>query len=187
MSREAALALLRQYATTAAGRDQADVVAATVEFIDAHPDCLRRTCEPGHLTGSAWIVSRDRRRVLLTHHRKLDRWLQLGGHADGDPDLLAVALREAAEESGLSGVVAVEPDLFDLDRHWIPARAADPAHWHYDFRFLLEADASAPLTISAESKDLAWVELGAVAALSPEASMARMVGKTPPGPAASRP
>jgi 8-oxo-dGTP pyrophosphatase MutT (NUDIX family) len=186
MSREPALTLLRQYATTAAGRNQAEVVAATVAFIDAHADCLLRTCAPGHLTGSAWIVSPERRRVLLTHHRKLDRWLQLGGHADGDPDLLAVALREAAEESGLARVVAVDPGLFDLDRHWIPARAADPGHWHYDFRFLLEADASAPLTISSESKDLAWVELGAVAALSPEASMARMVGKTPPAQSGSR-
>jgi 8-oxo-dGTP pyrophosphatase MutT (NUDIX family) len=146
--------------------------------VSAHPDCLERTCRPGHLTGSAWIVSPDRRRTLLTHHRKLDRWLQLGGHADGQADLLAVAAREAKEESGLEPILAASPALFDFDRHWIPARGAEPGHWHYDFRFLFTADPAAALAISSESKDLAWVELERVRALNPEASIGRLVRKT---------
>jgi 8-oxo-dGTP pyrophosphatase MutT (NUDIX family) len=181
MHRAPALALLRAYAATPSGRAQAEVIADTEAFIAAQPEALLRSCAPGHLTGSAWIVSPDRRRTLLTHHRKLDRWLQLGGHADGDPDLAAVALREAHEESGLTGIVPVAPGLFDLDRHWIPARGQEPGHWHYDFRFLLEADPAEPWTISSESKDLAWVDLDQVTTLSPEESLARMVRKTPRG------
>jgi 8-oxo-dGTP pyrophosphatase MutT (NUDIX family) len=115
---------------------------------------------------------------LLTHHLKLDKWLQLGGHADGDGDLAAVAGREAREESGLAGLRAVAPEVFDLDRHWIPPRKADSGHYHYDLRFLLEADPAEPLAISSESKALAWVELAAVATLNPEESVARMVRKT---------
>jgi 8-oxo-dGTP pyrophosphatase MutT (NUDIX family) len=123
-------------------------------------------------------VSPDRRKTLLTHHGKLGKWLQLGGHADGDSDLLAVALREAREESGLSRVAAVDTRLFDVDRHWIGSRGAEPGHWHHDLRFMIEADPSEPLTMSSESKDLAWVDVASVAALNPEESMSRMVRKT---------
>lgn len=178
MHRAAVLSLLRAHATLPLDSHEAAMVADTIEFVEAHEDCLLRSCEPGHLTGSAWIVSPDRRRTLLTHHRKLDKWLQLGGHADGDGDLLAVALREAREESGLADVRAVSSVLFDVDRHWIPARKTDPGHFHYDLRFLFEADPAAPLAISGESKDLAWVDLDRVTALNPEESMGRMVRKT---------
>lgn len=157
------------------------MTALTLAFVMAEAACLERTCVPGHLTGSAWIVSPDRSQVLLTHHRKLDKWLQLGGHADGDGDLLAVALREAREESGLTTVRALAPDVFDLDRHWIPPRQTEPGHFHYDLRFLLEADPAEPLILSSESKELAWVDLGRVTTLNPEASIARMVEKTGPG------
>lgn len=149
----------------------------TLAFVAAQPDCLLRTCAPGHLTGSAWIVSPDRRRVLFTHHRKLDKWLQLGGHADGEGDLLAVARREAGEESGLAVLRVVTPEIFDVDRHWIPPRRDEPGHHHYDLRFLLEADPGAPLAVTSESKDLAWVEIERIATLNPEESMARMVRK----------
>lgn len=154
------------------------MTAETIRFVEAHKDCLVRSCAPGHLTGSAWIVSPDRIRTLLTHHHKLDKWLQLGGHADGDGDLLAVALREAREESGLANVRAVAVEIFDLDRHWIPPRKTEPGHYHYDLRFMIEADPADPLVISNESKDLAWVEVARVTALNPEESMARMVRKT---------
>jgi ADP-ribose pyrophosphatase YjhB (NUDIX family) len=116
---------------------------------------------------------------LLTHHLKLDKWLQLGGHADGDADLLAVALREGREESGLTRLQPVTGNVFDLDRHWIPARKSEPAHWHYDVRFMIEADDLEPLVLAAnESKELAWVEVVRVTDLNPEESMARMVRKT---------
>jgi len=179
MHRASAAELLRDYARQPLDPAEAAMVADAREFVAAHRDCLERSCVPGHLTGSAWIVSPDRRRTLLTHHRKLDRWLQLGGHADGETDLLGVAWREAREESGLDGVQPAEPTLFDFDRHWIPARGAEPGHWHYDFRFLFTADPAAPLAVSSESKDLAWVELSQVSALNPSESMARMVRKTP--------
>lgn len=154
------------------------MAAEIIRFAEAHADCLLRSCAPGHLTGSAWIVSPDRRRTLLTHHHKLDKWLQLGGHADGDGDLLAVALREAREESGLTRLRAVSAEIFDCDRHLIPARKTEPEHYHLDLRFMIEADPDEPLIISSESKDLAWVEMTRVTALNPEESMARMVRKT---------
>jgi len=173
-----ALELLLAHAPRAATPEEARAVADTAAFIAAHPDHLFRTCREGHLTGSAWIVSPDRKRTLLTEHRKLLKWLQLGGHADGDPDLLAVALREAWEESGLTRLRAVSSDLFDVDRHRIPARGAEPEHWHHDLRFLIEADPDEPLVLSSESKALAWVDVSAVTGLNSEESMARMVRKT---------
>ena len=131
------------------------------KFAGAHSDCLERSCAPGHLTGSAWLVDRTGRRVLLTHHRKLNKWLQLGGHADGDGDLARVALREAEEESGLNDLV-VEPAIFDLDRHMIPARGNEPAHWHYDVRFVVRAGGSEAFVVTDESHDLAWRDIAAI-------------------------
>ena len=112
----------------------------------------------GHFTASAWLIDRTGGRLLMTHHRKLDRWLQLGGHADGDRDLAAVALREAEEESGLTGLVVL-PDIFDLDRHWIPARGDVPGHWHYDVRYVVRATGSEDVVVSDESHALAWRDI----------------------------
>lgn len=80
---------------------EAAVVDRFVAFVEDEPRCFERDCWRGHVTGSAWLVDPDRSAVLLTHHRKLNIWVQLGGHSDGDPDTLAVAQREAEEESGL--------------------------------------------------------------------------------------
>ena len=177
--RAGVLRLLRAHAARPLDAHEAAQTAETIRFVAAHADCLLRSCAPGHLTGSTWIVSPDRTRTLLTHHHKLDKWLQLGGHADGDGDLLAVALREAREESGLTRLRVLSGEIFDFDRHLIPARKSDPEHYHHDLRFLIEADPDEPLIISSESKDLAWVEVTRVTALNPEESMARMVRKTP--------
>jgi 8-oxo-dGTP pyrophosphatase MutT (NUDIX family) len=176
--RTAALTLLRQHERKSLDAHERAMVADTIRFVESHSDCLLRSCVPGHLTGSAWVVDASRTRTLLTHHRKLDKWLQLGGHADGDPDLTAVAFREATEESGLSRLRLVSADLFDVDRHWIPPRKTDPGHYHYDLRFVIEADSGEPLTVTSESKDLAWVDIASVATLNPEESMLRMVRKT---------
>lgn len=172
------LRLLRNHAAGPLDGHEAQMAAEIIRFVEGHPDCLWRTCTPGHLTGSAWIVSPDRRRTLLTHHHKLDKWLQLGGHADGDPDLVAVALREATEESGLKTLRLVSDIVFDVDRHWIPPRKQDVGHYHHDLRFLIEADPDEPLIVSSESRDLSWVRLEDVIALNAEESMARMVRKT---------
>lgn len=152
-------------------------VADFEHFLAGEPDAFARSLAIGHFTGSAWLVSGDGRRVLLTHHRKLGLWLQLGGHADGDTDLMRVALREAEEESGLGGL-AVEPGIFDLDRHRIPARGADPEHWHYDVRYVVRAGGSEDFVVSDESHALAWREIAEVAGdEGADASVRRMAGK----------
>ncbi|MFN0166827.1 MAG: NUDIX hydrolase, partial [Bryobacteraceae bacterium] len=113
-------------------------------FVEAHEDCFRRSLRTGHLTGSAWIVDRTRRRALLVHHKRLDRWMQPGGHWEQDDSLLETARREALEETGATSLRALGEDIFDVDVHPIPARGAEPAHFHYDVRFLFEADPDEP-------------------------------------------
>ncbi len=155
--------------------------APTVEhfaaLLDDEQDPFLRDRSAGHFTASSWLVDREGGRTLLTHHRKLGRWLQLGGHADGDRDLAAVALREAQEESGLTGL-RVERRLFDLDRHWIPDRHDVAGHWHYDARYVVRAGACEDYIVSGESIDLAWRDIGQLAA-DPEAddSLRRMALK----------
>jgi 8-oxo-dGTP pyrophosphatase MutT (NUDIX family) len=147
------------------------------DFLAGHREAFARSFDVGHFTGSAWLISADGRRVLLTHHRKLGLWLQLGGHADGDADLARVALREAQEESGLPGL-AIEPAIFDLDRHRIPARGADPEHWHYDVRYVVRAGSSEDFVVSDESHALAWREIAVVAGdEGADDSVRRMAGK----------
>ncbi len=150
-------------------------------FVESFENCFDRSLLVGHVTGSAWILDRTRTRCLLTHHGKLDRWLQLGGHADGDSDVLAVAMREAREESGLTDIRVLAPSIFDCDVHLIPGRGTEPAHHHHDVRFLFEADADEPLVISEESKELAWVRLDEVERLAADESVLRMVARTRSG------
>ena len=142
--------------------DDAEVVGRVGGFVLAHSDCFERSCREGHITASAWILSPDHRHALLTHHRKLARWLQLGGHADGEGDPRQVALREAREESGLERFRflpdSADPLPLDLDIHPIPAHGRDPAHLHLDVRFLLVAEPGQELRASDESNALQWFE-----------------------------
>ena len=149
------------------------VAAFRVLADSADPQAYGRAGAPGHFTGSALVLSVDGRRTLLTRHRKLQRWLQPGGHADGDSDLRRVALREACEETGVPGL-RVEAPIFDLDRHWIPAHGEVAGHWHYDVRFLVRATASEAFVVSAESDDLAWWSLSDVAGAEFDPSLRRM-------------
>jgi len=178
MKRAGVLQLLRAHLALPLDAGETAMTAAAIRFVEAHADCLERSCPAGHLTGSAWVLDPNRERVVLTHHRKLDRWLQLGGHADGDAKLLEVALREAREESGLTRLRVLAEAPFDVDAHRIPARGEVPEHWHFDLRFQMEADPLEPLVVSSESRDVAWVPLVDVARLNPSESMARMVRKT---------
>ncbi len=157
--------------------DEVDTASLFRQFMTQHAEAAQRELEFGHLTGSAWLVSADDERVLLTHHRKLNRWLQLGGHADGDTNLARVALREAEEESGL-GNLQIEPQIFDLDRHEIPARGAEPAHWHYDVRFVVRATGNEEFSVSDESHALAWRDIAELASdAAADQSLRRMARK----------
>jgi 8-oxo-dGTP pyrophosphatase MutT (NUDIX family) len=185
MSRWPLLEMLARYRD--AFPSEAAVVERICALVDSRPDCFERTCRPGHITAAAWILSTDRRRALLTHHRKLGRWLQLGGHADGQWHVEEVALREAREESGLARFEfipihgAVLP--FDLDVHEIPARydadgaLVEDAHEHHDIRFLLIAASGDEIRVSDESHDLKWCTPDEVRALTDEESVLRMLRK----------
>lgn len=138
---------------------------------------FHRETREGHFTGSAWLVSADGQRALLMLHRKLGRWLQPGGHADGDTDLAAVALREAEEETGLRGL-DVLPDIFDVDRHAIPARGDEPEHWHYDVRHVVVARGGEAFVLNEESLELAWRPVTDIASdPASEPSLRRMATK----------
>lgn len=145
-------------------------------FVRQEPHCFERHCPQGHITGSAWVVDPTGRRVLLTHHRKLNLWLQLGGHADGDSDVSAVALREAKEESGIEDLSPVGAGILDVDIHPIPARPGEPAHLHYDVRFAFRANRT-DFRVSGESHSLEWVEIDRLQERTAELSMARMALK----------
>lgn len=129
-----------------------------IAFVRENEDCFERELLIGHITGSAWLVNAQGTHALFTHHRKLEKWLQLGGHADGDPDVLAVALREVKEESGLDAT-PLSSEIFDLDAHVIPARKDVPEHIHYDIRYLVQAKGNAAYVVSDESFDLKWIPL----------------------------
>jgi 8-oxo-dGTP pyrophosphatase MutT (NUDIX family) len=144
-------------------------------FVDAHPeDAHLRSCLEGHLTASALVLDSRGDRALLTFHRKLGKWLQLGGHCDGDADLAAVALREATEESGIEGL-EIDPRPIDLDIHPIPARAGEPEHLHLDTRFLVRAPEGAIERASAESIELRWFTREEAADLETDDSVRRLL------------
>ncbi len=169
--------LLARYA--AHWPEDRELAARFGAFAAAHDDCLLRTCVPGHITASAWILSADARCALLTHHRKLGRWLQLGGHVDGESRIELAALREAQEEAGMAefefvpfGSGGIVP--LDLDVHPIPARGAEPRHEHWDVRFLLRARQGQDLAMSAESNDLRWWPREGLSAATGEPSVLRL-------------
>jgi 8-oxo-dGTP pyrophosphatase MutT (NUDIX family) len=170
--------------------DEGAVAARIRSLVENHPDCCERTCRPGHVTGSAWVLSADGARCLLVHHAKLDRWLQPGGHADGEVRIEQVALREVHEETGLTEVhlPLCEGMLvpLDLDVHLIPARYGtdgvlqEDAHEHHDFRFLVVASGNEAICRSEESHDLGWFTPAEVLNLTREESVLRMLRKAGP-------
>ncbi|MFN8614212.1 MAG: NUDIX hydrolase [Vulcanimicrobiota bacterium] len=152
------------------------------DFLASSAEVFQRSHPPGHFTGSALVCDPRLGQVALTHHRKLDKWLQFGGHADGDENLARVALREAEEESGLARLRYLDfeealgcphhPVPFDLDIHQIPARGQDPAHLHYDVRFLVMSELE-NLQINEESNQLGWFSLAEARQKTQEESMLR--------------
>ncbi|HVT29131.1 MAG TPA: NUDIX hydrolase [Lacipirellulaceae bacterium] len=185
MDRRPLLEMLDRYRSAFPG--ESATIDRICRLVESHPNCFERTCRPGHITAAAWILSTDRRRSLLTHHRKLDRWLQLGGHADGQWLVEEVALREAREESGLAefDIVPIDGAImpFDIDVHEIPAHydeegtLIEDAHEHHDIRFLLIARSGDEPTISDESHDVAWFTPEEVLQHTGEESVLRMLRK----------
>ena len=146
-----------------------------LQFLDEHPDALHRSCAEGHLTGSAAVIDPSTRQVLFLFHAKVQRWLQPGGHADGDANLARVALREATEETGIAGLRVARPAI-DLDVHTFhDARGRDPDHLHLDVRHLVLAPPGATAATNHESEDARWVPVDALAGIDIDPGTRRMV------------
>jgi len=178
MHRKYLLNLLSNYHTTIP--DEIAMRERMLTFVKQYANCFDRSLSVGHITGSAWVVNAKRNRVFLLHHRKLNKWLQPGGHSDGDPHTLDVALRETQEESGVAEnfIRPVDQEIFDIDIHKIPEHKNETAHFHYDVRFLLEMDENQKPVINEESNELAWIDLDKIHTLTDEKSITRMVLKT---------
>src|SRR5258706_3664934 len=170
MDRHLLMGMLQSYKTEFA--EEKKFLAPFLELL-AHENSFQRTHLPGHITGSAWIVNREKTKTLLVHHAKLNKWVQPGGHADGDENILNVALREAEEETGLKNLKTLG-DIFDIDIHLIPERKDFPEHFHYDIRFLVEGKEQEPIVVSEESHDVRWISLSELDRITSERSVLRM-------------
>ena len=171
MHRQQLLNLLSEY------NDQSHLKQRFIDFIEKYEDCFSRENTYGHITGSCWLLDRTGEKTLLTHHRKLNMWLQPGGHCDGDSDVTAVSLKEAIEETGIERWDFVDGKIFDIDCHEIPARKDEPGHFHFDIRFAMICGESEKYTVSEESHDLAWVPLQDLQSYTKEESILRMARK----------
>lgn len=176
--------LLKQLADYAALRPDERAVAARIRtLVEGHADCFERTCRPGHVTGSAWVVSADGERALLLHHKKLGKWLQPGGHADGQSDVAGVARREVVEETGLTELRLFSETPLDLDVHEIPELftpegvVVEDAHEHHDVRYLFICEGDENPVLSDESNELRWCGPDEVRGLTDEWSVIRLLEK----------
>lgn len=159
-------------------RDQ-ELADRVVNLIETENLAFSKKLLAGHITASAFLLNKQRDKVLLTHHAKLGKWLQLGGHCDGIKDPRYAALKEAYEESGLPRIDHLSDQILDIDIHEIPEHKGVPAHLHYDIRYALEADDQQAFIISDESNDLKWVPLIELEDYNPEPSLLVMRDKFP--------
>lgn len=177
MYRENLLKLLNRY--TSLYPEEIEHKDKIISFIKENSDCFNRSLEIGHITASAWLVNEKNDAVLLMHHAKLNKWLQFGGHADGNPDVKAVAIKETIEESGIeeSNISFVMDDIFDLDIHTIPQTNNEKEHLHYDIRFLLKVTKEVEPVGNMESKEIRWFKKDCSNLPTKETSMIRMFDK----------
>lgn len=166
--------------TNAEQKHYADILG----LIEHHADCFYRThFNPGHITGSALLLSYDESRVLMNHHKFLDMWICFGGHADGEQNILNVARREVMEESGIKEIEPVVESIFDVDVHAIPPnlKKNEPEHKHFDIRYLFRVrnKESEIFIQSDESHDLRWCDYTQAKALAlpKDISMHRLLDK----------
>jgi 8-oxo-dGTP pyrophosphatase MutT (NUDIX family) len=152
---------------------QASVRDSMLAFAAQHPDALHRSCQEGHFTGSAMVVEQGTGRVLLLFHTKLRKWLQPGGHTDGEAVMASTALREATEETGISGL-RVFSDPIDLDIHEVRP-PSEPAHLHHDIRFLVLAPQGSLPVGNHESESLRWFTPDEAAELDVDESVLRLI------------
>lgn len=151
--RESAIAVLTDWRTPDPAQDS--LRHAVLAFVDARPDACRRECVPGHLTASALVLDHTGARVLLTLHPRVGRWVQLGGHCDDDDtDIVAAALREATEESGVENL-RIAPELAAVHVHPVTCSLGVPTR-HLDLQFVAHAPPGAQIAMSDESNDLRW-------------------------------
>lgn len=175
MYRKKLIKLLEKYIPSS--KEEHKTKEDLITFINENHNCFDRELEKGHITGSSWLLNKEGDKALLMHHMKLDRWFQPGGHADGDSDILAVAIKEAQEESGINAIEAVDGEIFDIDIHLIPENKKDKSHFHYDIRFLLQVKSDEELSNNGEAKELRWINREGVSSLTKEESVIRMVRK----------
>ncbi len=145
-----------------------------LEFLQKEENCFERSLEIGHFTASSWLLNKTKDQALLMHHAKLNIWCQLGGHCDGESDLLAVAIKEAKEESGISKIAPLQKEIYDIDIHVIPANPKEKEHKHYDIRFLLYVVSEEQPIQNHESKALLWIDKKNSTLPSQEQSILRM-------------
>ncbi|AWV98414.1 NUDIX hydrolase [Arcticibacterium luteifluviistationis] len=174
MNRNELIADLRQY--VAFNEKEEAMREKLLAFVKEYENCFDRSLLIGHVTASCWVVNKSRTKVLLIHHAKLNKWLQPGGHCDGDENTYQVAEKELLEETGL---VALKKDttIFDVDVHTIPERKSVPEHKHYDIRYLFEVDENAPLIKNHETLGMKWLVMNDVPNLTSEESILRMKNK----------
>lgn len=157
--------------------EEKDTVDKFIRFISDFDDCFERTQIYGHITGSALVTDKDMKKVLLTHHKKLNKWLQLGGHADGNPNVIEVSKREVIEESGINDISIPYENIFDIDVHVIPARKEEPEHYHFDIRYLFLTNSNEHYIVSGESHDLKWIPIDHVKDYTTDKNITRMIEK----------
>jgi len=174
MHRNTLLTLLEKYNPTP---EEQLFKKRMIEFLQEHTDVFERSLQVGHFTASAWLTSKDQSKALLMHHTKLNMWLQLGGHCDGNTDVVAVAIKEAQEESGITSIKAISFDIFDIDIHTIPANSKEPEHEHFDVRFILQVTSDEQVVQNHESRELRWIGLDKSELPTDSPSIGRMFDK----------